>query len=271
MSQPDPPSADAASHDAPLRIDELRHGLRGLTLGNPLIYLPAVESTNTYAKALASAGAAEGALITTDHQTAGRGRVGRVWKPLPNQQLILSFILRPTFPAHYLVMASALATAEAIEATTPLRAQIKWPNDVLIEGRKVCGILIETSDGVAILGMGLNVNGSFASDSELAARATTLAAEAGAPIPREPLAIVLVSRLDALYHQLSTGGDAAPRALRDRWRDRLITLGRHVTIRQSSHQPDVFEGIAEDVDGGGALLLRRGDGGLITITWGDIE
>jgi len=211
MSQSNPPDADArhASDDDVLRVDALRHGLRGLMLGNPLIYLPAVGSTNTYASELARAGAAEGALVTTDYQTAGRGRVGRSWKPLPNQQLILSFILRPTFLAHYLIMASALAVAEAIEAETPLRAEIKWPNDVLVNGRKVCGALIETSEGAAILGMGLNVNGALSDDPELAARATTLAAEAGRPISREPLAIALIRRLDDLYRQLATGGVAA--------------------------------------------------------------
>lgn len=272
-AQPPDSGAPGASDDAPLRIAELRHGLRGLTLGNPLIYFPELDSTNTYASALAraSASAAEGALVTTDYQTAGRGRVGRVWKPLPNQQLILSFILRPTFPPHYLVMASALAAAAAIEETTPLRAAIKWPNDVLVSGRKVCGILIETSDGVAILGMGLNVNGSLAGDPELAARATTLAAEAGRPIPREPLAIALIRRLDDLYRQLATGGAPERDALRDRWRARLVTLGRRAIIHQTPQRPDPLEGLAVDVDSDGALILRLDDGQLLTITWGDVE
>lgn len=273
MSQPNPPGADTShtSDDTPLRVDILRHGLRGLSLGNPLVYFPELDSTNTYASALAHAGGAEGALVTTDHQTAGRGRVGRVWKPLPNQQLILSFILRPSFPPHYLVMASALAVAEAIEAVTPLSAEIKWPNDILVNGRKVCGILIETSDGVAILGMGLNVNGELTSDPELASRATTLATEAGALLPREPLTIALVSRLDALYRQLADGGDAAQRTLRDRWRARLVTLGRRAIIHQTPHRPDALEGLAVDVDSDGALLLRLDDGQLLTITWGDVE
>lgn len=264
--------------DAPLRVDLLRAGLRGVALGNPLIYLPAVDSTNTYAAALARNGASEGALVTTDHQTAGRGRAGRVWKPLPNQQLILSFVLRPTFPPHFLVMASALAVAGAIEATTPLQAEIKWPNDVLIGGRKVCGVLIETSDGVAILGMGLNANGSLAGDAELAARATTLAAATGHPIAREELAIALIRRLDTLYGELRDGGAEAQRDLRERWRARLVTLGRQTTIRQSAHaQPqdappiEAIEGLAVDVNSDGALLLRRDDGQLVTITWGDVE
>lgn len=259
--------------DAPLRVDLLREGLRGVTLGNPLIYLPAVDSTNTYASALARNGAGEGALVTTDHQTAGRGRAGRSWKPLPNQQLILSFLLRPSFPPHFLVMASALAVAEAIEETTELHAEIKWPNDVLIGGRKVCGVLIETSDGVAVLGMGLNANGSLDGDPELAARATTLAAATGQPISRETLAIALIRALDARYGDLREGGAEAQRALRDQWRARLVTLGHRATIRQSPPNEDAppIEGLAEDVDADGALLLRLDNGQRMAITWGDVE
>lgn len=272
----DASDASETAADAPLRVDLLRQGLAGVALANPLIYLPAVDSTNTYAAALARAGGAEGALVMTDHQTAGRGRAGRAWKPLPNQQLILSFVLRPRFPPHFLVMASALAVAEAIEVATPLRAEIKWPNDVLNNGRKVCGILIETSDGVAILGMGLNANGDFAADAELAARATTLAAETGAPIAREALALALIRRLDTRYGALRDGSAEAQAALRDQWRARLITLGRRVIIRQThgaspGETAATIEGLAVDVDADGALLLRRDDGQLVTITWGDVE
>ncbi len=98
-----------------LDVEALRRELAGGRLGQPLFYLPAVGSTNTWAAELAHAGAAEGTLVTTDDQTAGRGRVGRVWKALPGQQLALSLILRPTFAPHFLVMASALAVAQAIE------------------------------------------------------------------------------------------------------------------------------------------------------------
>jgi BirA family biotin operon repressor/biotin-[acetyl-CoA-carboxylase] ligase len=272
-----PARTPGAGDNEPLRVAAIRHGLRGLELGNPIIYLPEVNSTNTYAADLVRAGAAEGTIILTDHQTAGRGRAGRTWKPLPNQQLILSFILRPSFPAHFLVMASAVAVAESIEEAEGMgaaRVEVKWPNDVLVNGRKVCGILIETSDGVAILGMGINVNGALVGDAELAARATTLAAEAGRPIEREALAITLISLLDSLYRALNevgSHGAAAQRELRDRWRARLGGLGRRVTIRQTPQLSETLEGVAEDVDSDGALLLRLDDGQLRAITWGDVE
>ncbi len=251
-----------------LDVEALRRDLRGLLLGNPLLYTPAIGSTNTRATELARAGAAEGTLVTTDEQTAGRGRVGRQWKSLPGQQLALSLVLRPLFPPHFLVMASALAVAEAIEAVTGLETAIKWPNDIQIGGRKVCGILIETSDGFAVLGIGLNVNGSLADDPELSTRATTLATEVGKNVSREALLTELLWRLDALYATLQTAGDAGRASIRDAWRARLVTLGRHVTTHQGATE---ISGVAEDVDADGALMLRRDDGTRQAVTWGDVE
>src|SRR5262249_10040531 len=260
--------ASFASLPAPrLDIAALEAALQGLRLGAPLVYFPAVPSTNTHAARLAQEGAPEGTLVTTDDQTAGRGRVGRAWRSLPGRQLALSLVLRPTFSPHLLVPASALAVAEAIEAMG-LVATIKWPNDVQVDGRKVCGILIETSPGYAVLGIGLNVNGSLADDPELTSRATTLADVAGYEIAREALAGVLLRRLDALYAALSTGGEQARVALRATWRARLVTLGRRITIVQ---QEETLTGVAEDVDANGALLLRMDDGELHTVTWGDVS
>lgn len=253
---------------APLDVEALRRELAGLLLGGRVVYLPEVGSTNTLAGELARSGAAEGTLVTTDYQTAGRGRVGRVWKERPNQQLALSLILRPSFPPHYLVMASALAVVEAIEAATGARAEIKWPNDALLGGRKICGILIEMSEGVAVLGIGVGVNGELGDDPELRDRATTLAAALGHPVSRETLAIEALRRLDARYAALQVGGEQARRVVRDEWRARLATLGRHVTIRQ---RETTLWGLAEDVDDDGALLLRLDDGQLKTVLWGDVE
>lgn len=253
---------------APLDVEALRRALVGLPLGARVVYLPEVGSTNTQASELARGGAVEGTLVTTDYQTAGRGRVGRVWRERPYQQLALSLILRPSFPPHYLVMASALAVVEAIEAVTGAQAEIKWPNDALLGGRKVCGILIEVSEGVAILGIGVNVNGELGDDPELRDRATTLAAALGHPVSREALAVEALRRLAARYAALQAGGEAARWAVRSEWRARLVTLGRRTTIRQ---RETTLEGLAEDVDDEGALLLRRDDGQLKTVLWGDVE
>jgi BirA family transcriptional regulator, biotin operon repressor / biotin---[acetyl-CoA-carboxylase] ligase len=266
----DTPTGTSTANDPylPLDVAAISAAVRDLRLGHPLVYFPAIASTNTHAFELARDGAAEGTLVTTDDQTAGRGRIGRVWKSLPGQQLALSLVLQPEFPPHFLVMASALAVAGSIEETTGLAAGIKWPNDVQIEGRKVCGILIETSADFAVVGIGLNVNGSLDGDAELAARATTLAEAAGHPIAREALAAALLRRLDALYAELQTGGEAAQRRLRAEWRSRLVTIGRRVTLRQGQHE---VSGLAEDVNADGGLLLRHDDGTLQTVTWGDVD
>jgi BirA family biotin operon repressor/biotin-[acetyl-CoA-carboxylase] ligase len=138
----------------------------------------------------------------------------------------------------------------------------------LLADRKVCGILIETSADFAVLGIGLNVNGSFAESAELGGRATTLAQTLGYEIAREAVAAALLWRLDAFYAQLQTGGEGAQAALRAAWRDRLSTLGQRVMVRQGGQ---ALAGVAEEVDPGGALLLRTPDGALRAITWGDIE
>jgi BirA family transcriptional regulator, biotin operon repressor / biotin---[acetyl-CoA-carboxylase] ligase len=253
---------------SPLDVTALEAALAGLRLGTPLLYFPALPSTNTHAAELARGGATEGTLVTTDDQTAGRGRIGRTWKSLPGQQLALSLVLRPTFPPHFLVMAAALAVAEAVETVTGLRTAIKWPNDVQVDGCKVCGILIETSPGYAILGIGLNVNGSLGDDPDLAARATTLADAARHDHSREALAAELLRRLDALYAALAAGDAAARATLRMAWRARLATLGRRITVAQHDAS---LAGVAEDVDADGVLLLRLDDGTLRPITWGDVQ
>ncbi|MFI5273195.1 MAG: biotin--[acetyl-CoA-carboxylase] ligase [Ktedonobacterales bacterium] len=261
---------------APLDVAAVEAEIVPLRLGHPFLYFPAVASTNTTAAQLARDGAAEGTLVTTDDQTAGRGRIGRVWRSLPGQQLAVSLVLRPSFPPHFLVMASALAVAEAIDAVVApsaetVSAEIKWPNDVLLAGRKVCGILIETSTDFAVLGIGVNVNSSLAADAALAAHATTLAEVVGRPIARETLLVALLRRLDAHYADLSgsSGGAVARQAVRDRWRARLVTLGQSVRIAQGDQPP--LEGVAEGVDADGVLLLRRADGTLRAVTWGDVQ
>jgi BirA family biotin operon repressor/biotin-[acetyl-CoA-carboxylase] ligase len=251
-----------------LDVAALQQATKDLTIGHPFLYFSELTSTNSYAHDLARRTTPNGTLVTTDHQTAGRGRVGRAWRSLPGEQLAISLILYPQFPAHFLVMASALAVAEAIEAVVGVRPGIKWPNDVLLDGRKVCGILIETSADFAVLGIGINVNGSFSGDPELATRAITLAQALGHEVSREALAIELLARLDDAYLRLQYGGEPARAALRDEWRGRLVMLGQRVMIRQGGQ---ALDGIAEDVDAGGALLLRLANGSLQTILWGDVE
>ncbi|HEX3269440.1 MAG TPA: biotin--[acetyl-CoA-carboxylase] ligase [Ktedonobacterales bacterium] len=251
-----------------LDIDLIARALAGAPPPFTLRYFPTLDSTNTYAMRLPPGEAREGLVIITDHQIAGRGRVGRVWEGFARQQLTFSVILTPSFAANWLMMASALAVSEAITDVTGLSPAIKWPNDVLIGGKKVCGILIETSGEIAVIGIGVNVNGSLARQPELAARATTLEDEAGQPFAREPLAAAILLALADHYEAMCSQGDAGREAVRMAWRERLVTLGAHVRIDQGQTQ---VTGFAEDVAEDGALIVRRDDGERVLITWGDVS
>jgi BirA family biotin operon repressor/biotin-[acetyl-CoA-carboxylase] ligase len=249
-------------------MDLIVRALAGSPLPFTLRYFPTLDSTNTYAMRLPPGEAQEGLVIITDHQTAGRGRVGRGWEGFARQQLTFSVILMPPFAANWLMMASALAVSEATTGVTGLAPAIKWPNDVLIGGKKVCGILIETSGEIAVIGIGVNVNGSLAHLPELATRATTLEDEAGQPFSREALATAILLALAEHYEAMRSQGDAGREAVRLAWRDRLITLGAEVRVDQGQTQ---VTGWAEDVAEDGALIVRRDDGERVLITWGDVN
>jgi BirA family biotin operon repressor/biotin-[acetyl-CoA-carboxylase] ligase len=256
------------SSSASLDVAAIRLEIADLQLGTPLLYVPAIDSTSTRVMELAREGAPAGLMVITDEQTAGRGRIGRSWKSLPGKQLEFSLLLKPAFPPHFLVMASAVAVAYAIEEVAAIPAGIKWPNDVLVEtGQKVCGILTETTSDAVVLGIGVNVNGSLADDPLLAPVATTLAAVAGHPLSREALAITLLRRLDLLLADLSSHSATATSATWTAWRSRLLGLGQRVTVNRGGV---TTTGIAEDVDVGGSLLLRLPDGRQETVHWGDV-
>lgn len=256
-----------------LKMADIEDRLHTTCVGKTLIYRPSIDSTNTLALSLAREGAAEGTVVLTDDQPGGRGRQGRRWHALPGQQALLSIIVYPTFPSHFLVMCAALAVREAIALTSDLDPTIKWPNDVLVAGKKICGILIETTGGAedqlcAVVGIGLNVHGSFKEVPELAQRATTIAEQGSEHVSREGLIITLLERFDESYDLLQHGGADGAWRIWKHWRDYLSTLGQWVRIQQGER---LIEGIAMGVDGDGALLVSQVDGATAQITWGDVE
>ncbi len=258
--------------------------------GGRLSYLPTVESTSTLAMQLARERPDEGLVVLTDSQTAGKGRQGRRWVDVPGCNVLMSITLRPLFPPHLLVMLASLAVVDTIAEVCKIQAAIKWPNDVLIEERKVAGILTETSHDaqgqlIAVIGIGINVNGRIeevtrflAERASLVAHATTVETACGHPVDREVLIAALLRSLEEAYLSLqqettgvlpTTAKQTLPsRLLWEKWRGRLATLGRTITVRQGN---STISGIAEDVDGNGELLLRDHSGELIRITWGSIE
>jgi BirA family biotin operon repressor/biotin-[acetyl-CoA-carboxylase] ligase len=210
---------------------------------------------------------------------------------VPGCNVLMSILFRPLFPSHILVMITSLAVVDSIADICQVAATIKWPNDVLIEDRKVAGILIETSHDtsgrmVAVAGIGVNVNGSIKELAEHAsvqvpftAIATTLESACGHVVSREIFIARLLQYIEKSYFALqqeiselpvveTVNAEPFSRLIRERWRSQLATLGRTIVVQQGN---SVISGIAEDVDESGELLLRRHSGELVRITWGDVE
>lgn len=250
---------------------EVRAGLATARLGQVVHYFPQIGSTNDMARQLAQQGADEGTLVVAEEQTEGRGRRGREWLSPPGTGIFASLVLRPKLlpaQAPILTLTAALAGAEAIRELTDLPAGIKWPNDLLINGRKVAGILTEMSAEIdtifhVIIGIGINVNtNSF--PAELKNMATSLAAEKGQPVSRCRLLQLFLQRLEVWYDSLLVGREQ----VLDRWRELSVTLGRQVTILSPNF---TVQGQALDIDQEGALLLETADKEQVRILSGDVS
>jgi len=253
--------------DNSLSSASITNNLETCFIGQRVIYYPSLTSTMDVAKREAQQGAAEGTIIIADEQTAGKGRMKRLWLS-PRGSIALSVILYPDvayLPS--LVMLASLATVHSIEAVTGLEAQVKWPNDVLIRGKKVCGILVESElrrdiVNYAIVGIGVNVNLRLADFPEILPIATSLSDELGREVSRLELIRRLLVEIERLYLALPAGG-----SIYEEWRDKLVTLGRMVSVNWGITS---YEGIAESVASDGSLLLRHSDGSLTKIMAGDI-
>jgi BirA family transcriptional regulator, biotin operon repressor / biotin---[acetyl-CoA-carboxylase] ligase len=239
-------------------------------IGREVLYFPSLASTMDTARDAAHRGAAEGTVVIAGEQTSGRGRLKRSWLA-PKGNIALSVILYPGLAQlPEMIMLASLAVVRSIENVTGVRPDIKWPNDILIEGRKVCGILIESDarpaeGGRAMyvnIGIGINLNLHPSEYKEVEAIATSLSLETGQMISRLALVRVLLVEMDKLYLELMAG-----RSLFEDWRDRLVTIGRQVKVTA----PDtVFEGIAESVDRDGSLLVRCPGGESRRVVAGDV-
>ena len=236
-------------------------------IGRNIIYSPSMLSTMDTAKQAVRAGAIEGTLIITDEQTTGRGRRRRHWLSPPGN-IALSIILYPSlFQLPKLIMVGSLAVVHAISQITPLKPTIKWPNDILINGRKVSGVLVESElerDNVnfAIVGIGVNINLPLTSFHNSPVRATSLSVELKRKIPQLEILQPLLYEFEHLYLAVRDG-----KSLRSRWLTYLETIGKRVQIKTNETTEG---GDAESVDDDGHLLLRRSDGSLTSIATGDI-
>ncbi len=248
----------------------LEEGLTTRFFGRRLEYRAVLGSTQDLARRLARTGAPEGTVVLGGRQTAGRGRLGRSFLS-PRGGLYLTVILRPSSGSasggRALPIIAALAVARGLERVAGVSTGLKWPNDVLVGGRKICGILLESElvgpvVSYVLVGIGVNVNADMSAYPEIAASATSAAAEAGGEVSREALAAAILNELEGLYLAARVG-----QPVLDEWRARLETLGRQVRVTCGQV---VEEGLAEDVDADGSLVVRRADGSRVAIAAGDV-
>jgi BirA family biotin operon repressor/biotin-[acetyl-CoA-carboxylase] ligase len=227
-----------------------------------IVRLETVDSTQSVAAALAERGAVDRTVVVADQQLAGRGRRGRTWRAPAGTSLLASIIVRPRLPQSRLAtlsLTTAVAAAEALRRVARVDARLKWPNDVLVSGRKIAGILLESrlsgaagatepaASVVTIIGVGINV-GQREFPPDLAAGATSVALETGHAPGREVVLAALLEEFDAWRARLEGEGFDP---VREAWRRLSDTLGRRVTV-------DAITGVAVDLDTDGALLIDVG-------------
>lgn len=225
-----------------------------VSLGWPRLHLRRTDSTNTRARELAARGAPHGTLVTAAEQTAGRGRQGRTWSAPPGRSLLCSVVIRE--PPRLLPLAAGVAVAE-LAAASGAQARVKWPNDVLVDGGKLAGILVEgrPQERWAVVGVGLNVAVREADfPLELRGRVASLGLE---PAAIEPTLTALLTQLD---RWVTAPADEVLEAVRRR--DAL--QGREIRWADE-------EGRAEGIDGDGRLLIRTGDGRRLALDAGEVH
>src|SRR5271170_3073320 len=242
-------------------------------IGRDIQVFEQTTSTNDVIEKLARDGVKEGVVVFAESQTKGRGRLGRKWISPERKGLWFSILLRPDLRPQettQLTVASATALRRAIESETGLKPEIKWPNDILIGGKKVAGILTELSaelDKVKhiILGIGVDVNVDAGElPPEVGKIATSLKIEAGGLISRVELAVEILRELDRDYARMCAGNFSA---IADEWEAGCATIGKNVTVQMGDRK---ISGCAESLDDDGALLVRTGHGRLERVIGGDV-
>ncbi len=252
---------------------EWQSRLRGRRIGWPVKCYGETDSTNLRAKALAEEGAPEGTLVIAESQTEGRGRRGRSWVSPPGEGLWFSFILRPAVvpaAAPAITLTAALAAASGIGDMTGLAPGIKWPNDIVLGGRKLVGILTELAavDGrvrYVVVGIGINVNiAEF--PAEISRTATSLYLETGRRWDRPDLLAAVMKRMEEYYAEYLKTGDMS--GLMEEYGARLVSRGEEVMVLAPRNE---HRGICEGIDGQGRMLVRLEDGSEERVMSGEVS
>ena len=258
-----------------LSESEIASCMRTKWLGRQVVYFEETDSTNTQAKRLAEEGAESGTLVVADMQTAGKGRRGRSWQQSSGTMISMTFILKPEFPpdeASMLTLVAAHSVAKAIEEETGLTASIKWPNDIIINGKKIVGILTEMSLSVeqdcihyVVVGIGINVNLTEIPE-EIRETATSLSLETGRSIGRSKLIARVMEYFEKDYEQFLETGDLS--GILDSYNAHLISMDREVRILDPKGE---YTGISRGMNRVGELLVEREDGSTVNVYAGEVS
>jgi len=254
--------------DIPI-AEEVTLGLDTQTIGKDIYYFKSLPSTNMFAKKLVKDGVEEGAIVVSDIQLSGRGRKSRNWFS-PEGGLWFSVVLYPHIPPErgmLLTMASSVAIVQGIKDATGLHPVIKWPNDLLINGKKVCGILTELDAEMdrinyTVVGIGINVNNQLSED--LQGKATSLIQETGSKVSRVKLLRSILKCFDENYSRLISGDYDF---IRDSWFSHANIVGREILVHG---EKTILKGVVSNVDESGCLILDTRDGSVRVVS-GDVE
>jgi len=256
-----------------LTKDEIKSCINGSLIGRHVVFYDVTDSTNTRAKALAEEGAAEGTLVAAGQQSAGKGRRGRGWSSPPGTGIWMSMVLRPDIlpsQASMLTLVAALGVSEGICRVTGIMPKIKWPNDLVLSGKKICGILTEMTTELeaiqyVVVGMGINVNtGEF--PEEIAKTASSLYLESGRKWKRAPLMGAMAGALEEYYGKFLATKDLS--LLKDEYEGRLANLNRQVTVLARTGD---YDGTCRGIDSQGELLVEREDKTICRVLSGEVS
>lgn len=240
---------------------------------NNIVYFEEIDSTNAEAKRMARAGAGHGLVVAAEKQTAGRGRRGRDWESPAGKNLYFSVLLRPEFlpeTAPMLTLVMAYSAAKTITRNEGLAVQIKWPNDLVVSGKKICGILTEMNVAQAaidyvVIGIGVNVNMTdFPED--LKEKATSLCLEKGKEIEREVLLEEIVQEFMEQYARFEEAEDLA--FLQEEYNQMLVNKDREVKVLESDGE---YQAHALGINQKGELIVKRDDGRVETVFAGEVS
>ncbi len=247
--------------------DEILDALNTSSFGKVVYAFESIDSTNTFARTLAPKDAPHGTLVIAEEQTAGKGRRQRQWVAAKGKNLLFTLVLYPDFSMRkisLLPFAGALAVTGAIERMTQLRCVCKWPNDVLVNGKKICGMLLESAEKRVVFGIGVNVNQEEFPDN-LLYKASSLRREAGDEIDRIVALKNILEELEHRYEQLS---NFPPETLIDDWKKKTLLFGKKITVLESEYS---YTATALDVAEDGSLIIQTGDGVKKHLYAGDVS